>query len=307
MDREDFLQYLEDNQLELTRQILSSCGVGTWVRDNIRALGYVDSSSVEIWGMEGVWEPDQWIDVKEMLTMTEEIDPADVKKVQDFFSGDLQVDKVSVRHTLKRPDGQIRYVEMRSQVQLRGEDGVPIAITGVHIDITDLVTFQQKAYIDPLTMVYTRNKLYDDFPEYIPVEGEGRLAILFDLDLFKEINDLHGHVIGDEALKAFAKVLRSSIRDDDEVYRLGGDEFFVVTGAMQEDGVESFLDRIQKSVTDVQRPVRISSTLGALYISKSIGLDRAFTLADKELYRAKNRSRGKYSLRVLTDSEHADA
>jgi diguanylate cyclase (GGDEF)-like protein len=98
---------------------------------------------------------------------------------------------------------------------------------------------------------------------------DGLLAVLFvDLDKFKQVNDIYGHDIGDELLKAVARQLRSSVRDGDAVARLGGDEFMIVLSGIREPEAATVVaDKIVKSLST---PFRIRGK--ELHISASVGI-----------------------------------
>lgn len=98
------------------------------------------------------------------------------------------------------------------------------------------------------------------------------LAVCFiDLDGFKEINDQHGHVIGDQALACVASYLKSSTRARDLLCRWGGDEFIVVLQGMgQKDCVSSLANRILNAITDPIR-LKMSEPL-TLFLGASIGV-----------------------------------
>jgi len=91
--------------------------------------------------------------------------------------------------------------------------------------ITDL------AWRDDLTGLlnrrFLRQLLNEEWPDLIAAHARLTLLLL-DLDRFKEVNDRHGHLVGDRALKAAASELRSAFRADDWVVRYGGDEFVIV-------------------------------------------------------------------------------
>jgi len=84
---------------------------------------------------------------------------------------------------------------------------------------------RQLADRDPLTGAINRRALRDIFTE---VQTSGAMLLFFDLDGFKQINDVHGHAAGDDCLRIFASALKDSFRPDDHVVRYGGDEFLVI-------------------------------------------------------------------------------
>ncbi len=109
----------------------------------------------------------------------------------------------------------------------------------------------------------------------------GRLALLlFDLDRFKETNDREGHAEGDRLLRAFAAALSDTVRENDEVGRLGGDEFGVVLLQAEPWAVEAFLERVRARL-----PGGVRASAGAAYLAESRGPpEELFALADKRLY-----------------------
>ncbi|ATG77011.1 GGDEF domain-containing protein [Pseudoalteromonas fuliginea] len=113
--------------------------------------------------------------------------------------------------------------------------------------------------------------------------------MLLDLDNFKQVNDNFGHKVGDDTLKEFAKVLCSSIRGTDSVFRFGGDEFSIL--------IEDPEFTTNKVVAErIMRLVRESSLMSQYGVTTSIGFTLAssqdcdneiFARADKGLYKAK--------------------
>jgi diguanylate cyclase (GGDEF)-like protein len=93
------------------------------------------------------------------------------------------------------------------------------------------IQFRQKSRLDPLTGLLNRSALSSAMAQVEAQAAHSASAVsvvLYDLDLFKQVNDLYGHDIGDDVLLATAHVLAASARPGDAVYRLGGEEFAVV-------------------------------------------------------------------------------
>ena len=109
----------------------------------------------------------------------------------------------------------------------------------------------------------------------------GRLAlVLFDLDRFKATNDREGHQEGDRLLRAFAATLSDTVRENDAVGRLGGDEFGVVLLGAEVKAVAAFLDRLRACL-----PAAVSASAGVAFASEVKGPPEAlFELADRRLY-----------------------
>jgi len=131
-------------------------------------------------------------------------------------------------------------------------------------------------------------------------EHESVAVLMLDLDHFKDFNDRHGHPSGDEALRTFAGILRSCLRDDDIAARYGGEEFAVVLPGVDETTALAVAERIRSrtdttlislapGITD-----RITVSIGVACAPEQ-ALDRItlLRLSDEALYRAKQGGRNR--------------
>jgi diguanylate cyclase (GGDEF)-like protein len=125
---------------------------------------------------------------------------------------------------------------------------------------------------------------------------EQPLTLFFaDLDGLKQINDRHGHKEGDEAIRAAAKVLQATFRQDDVVSRLGGDEFVVLTRANNLESLPEIERRLDEHFCDYDmsacKPYRLGCSLGGTVIAGDSveSLERVLARADQLLYAAKRR------------------
>lgn len=118
-----------------------------------------------------------------------------------------------------------------------------------------------------------------------------KMALLFmDIDKFKQVNDLHGHTVGDVLLQELASRLKRSLRQQDRVFRLGGDEFVVLLEEVQgrEDGVK-VADKIKDAV---RQPIHIGSVVLAVRVSLGIAVypedghevEQLLRHADEQMY-----------------------
>jgi diguanylate cyclase (GGDEF)-like protein len=163
--------------------------------------------------------------------------------------------------------------------------------------------------VDPLTGLANRRhllrRMQDDNRE-----GLRGALLLVDLDHFKRVNDQHGHAAGDAVLVAVAQRLRATVRDDDLVVRWGGEEFLIVSTALDETGLAVLAQRLLHAIGG--SPVAAGET--SLTVSGSIGFaafpmapegtvftwERAIDLVDAALYLAKSHGRNRaYGVRRL--------
>jgi len=133
----------------------------------------------------------------------------------------------------------------------------------------DLMSY--KAHHDELTGLPNR-ALFNDRLEFALIKArrkESVVAVFFlDLDRFKEINDTYGHDAGDAVLKVFAQRLKESIRAEDTLARMGGDEFMIII----EDHVNPNTSRVvaQKIIDAMKNPIELESE--TIKLSTSIGI-----------------------------------
>jgi diguanylate cyclase (GGDEF)-like protein len=117
--------------------------------------------------------------------------------------------------------------------------------------------------------------------------GEFTLATI-DIDDFKLVNDSHGHPVGDEALRRVADALRDSVRDEDAVFRVGGEEFAVLIPGLSAADALPVAERLRAAVaaTDFDPPLRVSIGL-ASWPSDAGSREELLQRADEALYSAK--------------------
>ncbi len=167
---------------------------------------------------------------------------------------------------------------------------------------------REEATHDPLTGLANRRLFYDRLQQAIRHANRygSRLGILYvDLDHFKEINDRHGHHVGDAVLTEVAKRLTACIRDSDTVARLGGDEFVVLLEGVQ--GREDHLavaykigQTLNAGTSFFGLDVDISASIGqAIYPDDGADEDALIRAADAAMYRVKS-GRGSERQRALT-------
>lgn len=139
--------------------------------------------------------------------------------------------------------------------------------------------------------------------------SETSLAVLIiDIDHFKAVNDLHGHLAGDQVLKAVGEALSGSVRDTDTACRWGGEEFAVLLPEVNRVDLATIAERIRLRIRSLVITIMGSagptavrgvavSIGGALYPSPGIaGLDELMLAADTALYRAKQNGRDRFCL-----------
>ena len=166
---------------------------------------------------------------------------------------------------------------------------------------------------DPLTGLANRRHfraVLEREIDRVTRSGEAALLLMLDIDHFKKVNDVHGHLAGDIVLQSVARTLNACVRPMDTVARYGGEEFAVVLPACQAGFGRVVAERIRRAVANT--PIKVSSTV-ELNITVSIGgafamqWIRSTTLlwtdrADHQLYQAKVTGRNRVSIEEQPDS-----
>ena len=153
---------------------------------------------------------------------------------------------------------------------------------------------------DPLTGAYNRraldtflkSRLSESSRHGIPVS-----CVMFDIDHFKDVNDTHGHQVGDVVIKDISDLVRSLCRQEDALIRYGGEEYLVILFHTPRDGAVIFGERVRESVAEHafhsgELKITISGGIASLPEDEIPSDPEAMiNLADQRLYTAKRKGR----------------
>ncbi len=139
---------------------------------------------------------------------------------------------------------------------------------------------------DPLTALDNRRALAEVFRQ---VHLEGATVVFFDLDGFKQINDRHGHTVGDECLKRFAVAVRESFRPSDAVVRYGGDEFLVVASGLDRASTMGRVDELRRRLALETASPDIRFSCGIADLTPGGSPEEALSAADRAMYASRGR------------------
>jgi len=187
------------------------------------------------------------------------------------------------------------------------ESGQPVAIAGLVLDISRRKQDEEQAIaasrLDALTGALNRRGMAEHLETISAVTGLRHL-VLIDIDHFKQINDTHGHLIGDALLRMMVKRLRHELRPDDALVRLGGEEFAVLVSGMGDDQALALAERLRRRIAaepfqvdmreeETLLKVAMTISLGVARQSDAVGQDpnQLMAQADQALYAAKHRGR----------------
>ena len=152
---------------------------------------------------------------------------------------------------------------------------------------------EQKAEHDPLTGLMNRSA-YDDIKLVLRDSAISVALVLLDVDHFKQVNDKHGHEMGDRTLKKIAALLTRTFRSTDYIIRLGGDEFAIVMPEMERKNLAVLERKIASMNTFLRMPEDglppVSLSAGIAFSTEGFRED-SFNQADEALYHVKEHGR----------------
>lgn len=169
---------------------------------------------------------------------------------------------------------------------------------------SNLESQRQKALLDPLTELPNR-QAYNEraAAEVQRWQRYGRpLSIaVFDIDLFKNINDNYGHQAGDRVIKVIGRSIAKRLREVDFFCRFGGEEFVALLPETSAEVAFPLLDKIREAIAKAsfnykEQPMNITLSIGITEFKKSDDLEAAFERADQALYQAKSNGRNQVKM-----------
>lgn len=191
-----------------------------------------------------------------------------------------------------------------------GNEGKPVAVGVVVIDITERkeleLRLSELIIVDPLTGIFNRRH----FEDIAPIEfsrarryKHALSVLMFDIDKFKKVNDTYGHHAGDEILKEVNGVVSEVLRDNDILFRVGGEEFAVLLIETELEHAGRVAHRMRKNIVnnvfshDGGEPIRLTISVGVSEIHDSdTGFEEAWKRADRALYKAKENGRDRVEI-----------
>ncbi|MBF0459878.1 MAG: diguanylate cyclase [Magnetococcales bacterium] len=177
------------------------------------------------------------------------------------------------------------------------------------------------AYHDPLTGLRNRQFFDTAFGKIFTIlqnvgrrqherPFQGAFLAMLDIDHFKKVNDTYGHLMGDEVLVLFARIMTECFRDKDATFRFGGEEFVVLLNDISPETAEVVLNRFRKAVESYAFPQvgRVTVSIGAVQIEAGELAGTLIEKADLALYHSKSNGRNQVNLyHMLVAAGHLEA
>ncbi|KRD26358.1 hypothetical protein ASE36_20600 [Rhizobium sp. Root274] len=155
----------------------------------------------------------------------------------------------------------------------------------------------RQALLDPLTGAYNRRQFQKRLNAAWAASQQGAFLLVFDIDHFKRINDAYGHDVGDDVLRAIVELTQSVKRPEDELFRLGGEEFALLlpkaTPELALQIGEAVRRRVESDPLIPHRDSAVTVSIGVAGKQIAEGADRWYKQADLALYAAKRKGRNR--------------
>ncbi len=218
----------------------------------------------------------------------------------------------SIDHRIVRPDETERILHSRAEV-IFNEDGWATRMVGIVHDITERKQAENKltymAHHDPLTGLYNRQYLLEKLQRILKVKNLAKGALLFvDLDNFKIVNDTLGHATGDRLLKTLSSKLKYTLREEDILARIGGDEFALLLEEATPEEAQGVAKRLVEFIgafrySEEGVTFTIGSSVGMAYIETNMEAEELLSRADRACYVSKARGGNRIEVYQLGQDE----
>lgn len=159
----------------------------------------------------------------------------------------------------------------------------------------------KQTYLDFLTQAKNKKAYSEKIQEHLALFQRYNTPfsmILFDIDDFKHINDTYGHTLGDKVLIDLVKIVNSTIRQNDFLFRVGGEEFVIIFANTTLDNGKIVSEHIRKNIEENLSDLKnetITVSIGLCEVSKDDDKSSIYTKADKLMYRSKQTGKNRVS------------
>ncbi|MEW6982238.1 diguanylate cyclase [Colwelliaceae bacterium 6471] len=298
ISKQKVLENLVKEQNKLLDAVLNNVDAYIYMKDDKRHFLYVNKKTAEMFGKpidEIVGHLDANVIGQEMA--------------DHFWQSDKLVFETNKKQTIEEvaedEEGNLHhYISMKMPYQL---DENSNALIGFSTDVTELYQlkeeFKKQANTDALTGLYNRRYLFEhaEIEFSRAIRHDLNLAVIsIDIDYFKKINDQYGHPVGDKVLIEIGKNIALSLRQEDILARMGGEEFAIILPDTSLEEAKIVAQRIclteNKFVINEHNNECVDVQLSVGLVSKrssDTDFDALFIRADNALYKAKSSGRNR--------------
>jgi diguanylate cyclase (GGDEF)-like protein len=286
----------------LLDRVMEALPVGVWIMDRDGRIVHGNPEGHKIWAGSRYVGADQFGEYKGWWHSTgKRIEPEEWAAARAISKGETSLNE---EVEIECFDGTRRII-LNSGIPIRGEAGEIIGGIIVNVDITDRIRLEDQlrtaADTDELTQTWNRRHFYELLHNEMQRAGRYRRPlslIMLDIDRFKQINDTHGHAVGDQVLVYISREIQNEVRVTEHLARVGGDEFMLL---LPETGLEDAANTAKRlHWVLAERPLKpvgvISCSIGVCEYVPGESTDDFMRRADEAMYAAKEAGRGQVAV-----------
>ncbi len=213
----------------------------------------------------------------------------------------------TMEYRRRKKDGGWIWLSSIGKITEWGPQHQPLRMIGIHTNINDRklleLELERQAHIDYLTGVCNRGHFMEKAEQEFSRAaryGNPLSILMLDIDFFKQVNDSHGHKVGDFVLKKLAEVCKKTLREVDVIGRVGGEEFAILLPETDTEKSAEVAERLRQDIANANvpledgLPINFTVSIGVTsLLSKDENMDVLLNRSDKALYEAKNSGRNK--------------
>jgi diguanylate cyclase len=235
-------------------------------------------------------------DTVTMLVGDGESFSSDISQAATRFNALLQLNDVQqLKHQLMAQVGDLQRIATERKQQW--QQTVKMFEARIVTLEKQLIAVKHEAALDPLTGVANRRHFEQTLRGILQSSQREVIVAIFDLDGFKAVNDTGGHAAGDAVLQAVAQTLKTSVRKDDLVARIGGDEFALISSGLTlrdaEPRVRTIVTALAAMPTGLDQPPRVTVSCGLAEYCAGDTVESLQRRADQALYDAKRHGKNR--------------
>lgn len=253
---------------------------------------------------------DQWFwDMCSNFVIEEDLEKMDMFRAIDVrkrIKNKEYVIKTDIR--IRRHEDEIIWLRLIFALLPDKQDAsvgnVFILMKDCSVEMAEKMTNIMYARVDSLTQIWNRRYAEELICKRVKANGNG-LFIIFDIDNFKNVNDIFGHMTGDELLRKISHIVSEKATEDDVFGRLGGDEFVLYLSGDYEESIARFSEIMENMKFDHYEndtKLNIHCSAGVAVInSKELTFNDLYEASDKVLYEAKRMGKNTFQVNMMDE------
>lgn len=204
-----------------------------------------------------------------------------------------------------KPNGELAWISINTQPMFQEEEQQPSAVVATFTDITLRIQWEKElrrvSVTDHLTQIFNRVKGTESL--CVEIERAQRYEdplsiVMFDIDHFKKVNDVHGHDVGDSVLVEVSKTIAKHLRSTDVFVRWGGEEFVIILPHTLIEDSLSLAERFRLEIESIKKEElpAITASFGVTAFIINDSSETIIKRADEALYKAKHDGRNRVAV-----------